>query len=160
MDLSAELEKPFRASVLVSGAAVATLFIYAAIVEIIKSALSPYKGIVHSSHLQAGRYFLYGAAIIIVILVRVLVRALAKKKSGETLPVYIQRLSRAAIVISVLAESPALLGFVFFLLAGGSRDFYYLLFVSLFLEFMYFPRMRTWEELIRNAYQQPHIEGR
>lgn len=158
MDPSAELEKPFRASVLVSGAAVATLFIYAVIVEIIKSVWSPYKGIVHSSHLQAGRYFLYGTAIVVVILVRVLVRVLTKKKSGEMLLAFIQKLSRAAIVISVLAEAPALLGFIFFLLTGGSRDFYYLLFVSLFLEFMYFPRMRGWEEMIRNAYPQTQIE--
>lgn len=160
MDPSAELKKPFQASVLVSGAAVATLFIYAFIVEIIKSVLSPYTGVVHSLQLQVGRYFLYGTAIIVVILVRVLVRTLTKKKSGETLPVFIQKLGRAAIVISVLAEAPALLGFVFFLLTGGSRDFYYLLFVSLFLEFMYFPRKRAWEEMIKNAYQQVQIKGK
>ncbi len=159
MDPIAELKKPFRVSVLISGAAAATLFIYAVIVEIIKSFLSPYDGLVHASHLQGQRYLLYGTAILVVILIRVLGRTLTKKKSGEILPVFIQKLSRAAIIISVLAESPALLGFVFFLLTGGSRDFYYLLFVSLFLEFMYFPRIRVWEEMIRNAYQQTQIEG-
>jgi hypothetical protein len=41
----------------------------------------------------------------------------------------------------------AVLGFVLFLLTGLSRDFYPLLFVSLFLAFMYFPRLRVWQDL-------------
>ncbi len=158
MDPRTDLEKPFRASVLVSWAAVATLLIYAVLVEIIKSVLSPYPGIVRPSSLQVERYFLYGMAILVAIFLRVLIRALTKKKGNETLSLFVQKLSRAAVVISVVAELPALLGLISFLLTGQSRDFYYLLFVSLFLEFMYFPRKRAWEEMIRNATPQTQIE--
>ena len=49
-----------------------------------------------------------------------------------------------------LAEIPAILGLVLFLIAGYNRDFYVLLFVSLFLLFMYLPRLKSWEDILKN----------
>ncbi len=152
MDPFSDLKKSFRMTVFVSGAIIATLFIYAVIVEIIKSELKPFKGLILTSDIHILRYLFYGLAVLVVVLIRILGRTLLKGNRGDVPQIFIQKLSRAAIIISVLAEIPALLGFVLFLLTGASRDFYYLLFVSLFLEFMYFPRIKTWEEMIKNTF--------
>ena len=40
---------------------------------------------------------------------------------------------------------PAIIGLVLFFLGGLYKDFYVLLFVSLVLIFMYFPRLKNWE---------------
>lgn len=46
----------------------------------------------------------------------------------------------------VLSEAPGILGLILFLLGGLNIDFYLLLFASLLLVFMYFPRRSGWEE--------------
>ncbi|MCX6565278.1 MAG: hypothetical protein NTW38_02455, partial [Candidatus Aminicenantes bacterium] len=55
-----------------------------------------------------------------------------------------------ALIDLVLAEIPAILGLVLFLIAGYNWDFYILLFVSLFLLFMYLPRLKNWEDILQN----------
>jgi hypothetical protein len=145
MEPSTDLRRAFRATVLVSGAVIATLFVYAVVVEVIKSVLRPFTGVARPSDLQTLRYLAYGLAVLVVILIRVLSRALIKSGPGESEQIIVRKLSQAGLVVSFLAEVPAVLGLIFFLLTGISRDFYYLLFVSLFLEFMYFPRISTWE---------------
>jgi hypothetical protein len=145
MEPSIDLRGAFRATVLISGAVIATLFVYAVVVEVIKSVLKPFTGVVRVSDLQSLRYLAYGLAILVVILIRVLSRAVIKSRPGESEQVVIRKLSQAGLIVSFLAEVPAVLGLIFFLFTGISRDFYYLLFVSLFLEFMYFPRISTWE---------------
>jgi hypothetical protein len=82
-----------------------------------------------------------------VVLVRLAARSALRVRPGEDQRGLVSRLSRASVVTSALAEIPAVLGLVLFLLTGLSRDFYPLLFVSLFLEFMYFPRLRVWQDL-------------
>ncbi|MFW6137276.1 MAG: hypothetical protein ACOC5U_04280, partial [Candidatus Aminicenantaceae bacterium] len=46
---------------------------------------------------------------------------------------------------AALCEIPALLGLMFFLLTGTSRDFYFLLILSVILFFMYFPKKIQWQ---------------
>lgn len=156
MELFADLKKAFRMTVLISGAVIAALFIYAVIVEIIKSQLKPFQGIVQVADIRNLRYLFYGFAILIVVLIRILSRTLLKSNRGEVPQSFIQKISRAAIIISVLAEIPALFGFVLFLLTGASGDFFYLLFVSLFLEFLYFPRIKTWQDMMKKTF--PELE--
>jgi hypothetical protein len=49
----------------------------------------------------------------------------------------------------VLAEVPAILGLVMFLIGGSAADFYKLLFASLVLAFIHFPRRSAWEESLK-----------
>jgi hypothetical protein len=56
------------------------------------------------------------------------------------------RLQRTAILTMVLGEIPSILGLGLFLVTGSNVDFYVLLFASLLLVFMYFPRRTAWEE--------------
>jgi hypothetical protein len=156
MDPFADLKRTFHMTVLANAAVIASLFILTAVVEIIKSRLKSFQGLFQIPNSQVVRYIFYGLAVLIVISIRVLSRTLVRSHHGDSSGVFIQRLSRAAIFTSSLAEIPALLGFVLFLLIGASRDFYYLLFFSLVLEFMYFPRIKAWEEMIRKTYPQAH----
>jgi hypothetical protein len=124
-------------------------------VVLIKAQMKPFQGFLVSGlgH-QTLRYPFYGAAIGAVILVRFFGRTQFKVTRGEDLQNLISRLSRTAVVTSALGELPAVLGFILFLLTGFSRDFYILLFVSLFLEFMFFPRLRVWQDLARERFFQ------
>jgi hypothetical protein len=152
-----ELRKAFRVTVMASVAIIGALLILAVVVEIIKYRLEPFRGVFETPHRQVVRYIFYGLAVIIVVLLRVFGRVLVRSHERESLQAFVQKLTRAVIYIASLAEIPALLGFVLFLLIGTFRDFYVLLFVSLFLEFMYFPRIKTWEEMIENAFPQLRI---
>ncbi len=106
---------------------------------------------------QLLRYVFYGLAIGAVIAVRLVSRTALKAPLSEPIREYLQRLSRDAIFTSILCEAPAVLGLMLVFLTGVSRDFYYLLFVSLFLAFMYFPRSRTWIEIIRERFPQEGV---
>ncbi len=142
-----------------SGAVTATLLVYLIIFEVLKSTRAAIGGIVPSVHRQMLRYILYAAAVVAIILVRWLSRTLVKGPPGEPSSMFIQRLVRASIVVSMLSEIPAILGFVDFLLTGLSLDFYFLLLISLFLEFMYFPRLRAWEEAVREKFPTERFLG-
>lgn len=151
------LRRVFRTALLINIALIAGLFLYALFVELVKSRVSPFTGFFPGPHLQALRYVFYGAAVVAVVLLRLIAKAMTRPGPGDDVLEYGQRLSRASVVTAVLAELPALLGFVFFLLSGSSRDFYPLLLVSLFLEFMYFPRLGVWLGLVKNAFPQHGI---
>jgi len=158
MEPDPDLKRVFRTTIIINGALVASLFLDAFIVELIKFQLKPFPGLLVSGlRHQTLRYLFFGAAVGAVVLVRLAGRALPKMTPGEGLHHIIPRLSRTAVITSALGELPALLGFVLFLLTGFSRDFYVLLFVSLFLEFMYFPRLRAWQDLIRERFPQKGI---
>jgi len=62
----------------------------------------------------------------------------------------LSRLFDLTVLTLCLAEIPALLGLILFLIAGYNRDFYILLFVSLFLLFMYLPRLKNWEDILEH----------
>jgi F0F1-type ATP synthase membrane subunit c/vacuolar-type H+-ATPase subunit K len=158
MEPDSDLKKVFRTTVIINGALVACLFLYALLVELVKFQLKPFPGLLVSGlRHQTLRYLFFGAAVGAVVFVRLAGRALHKMTPGEDLHHTIPRLSRTAVITSALGELPALLGFVLFLLTGFSRDFYVLLFVSLFLEFMYFPRLKAWQDLIGERFPQRGI---
>ena len=152
-----DLKKVFRTTVIINAALVASLFLYALLAELVKSQLKPFRGFSSGLPLQTLRYLFFGAAVGAVGLVRLAGRTLHKVMPGEDLHVLIPRLSRTTVITSALGELPAVLGFVLFLLTGLSRDFYILLFVSLFLEFMYFPRLSVWQDLARERFPQRGI---
>jgi hypothetical protein len=143
------LRRIFRTTSIVSGALVAGLFLDALLVELVSSQFRPFAGFLPGPHLPYLRYIFYGAAVGAVVLTRITAKTFIKADPGEDIQGFEHRLSRASIAAAAVAELPAVLGFVLFLIAGFARDFYCLLFVSLFLEFIYFPRFKAWQDLIR-----------
>jgi hypothetical protein len=158
MEPESELKTAFRTTVIITGALVACLFLYALMVELIRSELKPFLGLLVSGfRRQTLRYLFFGAAVGAVIWIRFAGRSLLRMTPGEDVHRLISRLSRTSVITSSLGELPAVLGFALFLLTGFSRDFYILLFVSLFLEFMYFPRFKVWQDLARERFLQRGI---
>lgn len=159
MDLSDELRKTFRQTVIVSGAMAASLLVYALVLEIIRATIKPFQGFLQVSNSQTIRYGFYGAAVAVIILTRLLSRALLRSGHEAGPSAFANRLARVTILTVALSEIPVVLGFVFFILTGSSRDFYYLFLVSLILEFMYFPRMRAWEGLVSQRFPSSGLRG-
>lgn len=149
MDRQDELRSPLRAASFVAAAVIASLGITLVAAEIIRLKLQPFTGFAPWAGTPAVRYAVFGAAVAAVVLVRVLRQALAGRPSREDAGEALLRLQRAAVVTLVLSEVPGILGFVLFLLGGYNRDLYVLVFVSLFLVFMHYPRRANWEDWLR-----------
>ncbi|MGB8953267.1 MAG: hypothetical protein WCC06_11460 [Candidatus Aminicenantales bacterium] len=150
MNSHKDMVKIFKTDVFISAVLIASLFIYLLIIEIVKAGLKPFMGLAPSQEIQTLRYFFYALAILLVILNRVLNQFLLKKSPLDDMEKRVQKLHRATLISMALSETPVLLGLVLFFLWGLWKDFYALLIVSLFLNFMYFPRRKNWEDYIQN----------
>ncbi|MEW5901587.1 MAG: hypothetical protein AB1715_09020 [Acidobacteriota bacterium] len=158
MDLASNLRKSFRAILVANGALIASLLIYALVIAVVRSQWPSFRGLAPAALAQTLRYVFYGLGVVAVVLVRLIGRSpLKPPRENETPLLFIQRLGRSSLLAAAVAEVPAVLGFILFFLTGSGRDFFYLLFVSLFLEFMFFPRISNWEALIRERFPQSGI---
>lgn len=144
-----DIGRALKRVTLVGAAIVASLAIYLALVEIVRGTLRPFRGFAVIGNLQLVRYALYGAGAAIVLLILLLRPRLYARRAGEDAASALVRLQRAGVLLMVLGEVPAILGLVLFLLCGLARDFYSLLFVSIVLLFIHFPRRGVWEESLK-----------
>lgn len=149
MESRDDLKKIFQTAVILNGAIFATLFIYAVIVEIIKSQYAPFKGFLSSVDINLLRYIFYGLAIFLILVINYLRGILLPKEKSEELKSIFTKLYKTSIFTALLCEAPAIFGLVLFLLGGYSRDFYMLLILSSFFVFLYFPRYRNWQEWVK-----------
>jgi hypothetical protein len=85
-----------------------------------------------------------------ILVLRFLQPLLYKHPTTDDHKKLLMRLNTAALVTYFVAQTPAILGLILFFLCGLSRDFYILLFISLLIELMYFPRTRHWENWLRS----------
>ncbi len=145
MEHSRELKKAFGGARFTGAAFVACLFFYLVLIELVKSRYRPFAGFARLTDVQTLRIVLFVAAVALVVLNRVINGRLLKKGAGPDPATTVRTLYRAAIISLTLAEMPAIIGLVLFFLGGLYKDFYVLLFVSLVLIFMYFPRLKNWE---------------
>ena len=140
-----DVNRYFRTALIISAAFIGSLLVYLVIVEVLRSRLSPFQGFVEIEGLSSLRYFIYIAAALQVIAIRLLRGVLLRSGQKGELKQLALRMFRTTLLTFSLAEIPALLGLVLFLIGGYNRDFYILLFVSLFLFFMFFPRKQAWD---------------
>jgi hypothetical protein len=157
MENQPEWRTALRTAVFVHVAIVAAVFLYAVILEVLKATLRPMPRLAAGTNIQVLRYVFYGLAVVAVIAVRLVNRGMFHSRPGESFSEAIHRLSRTAILTSILCGAPAGLGLILVFLTGTVRDFYYLLFVSLILTFMYFPRSRTWTEILRERFPRENV---
>jgi hypothetical protein len=115
-------------------------------VEYIRARFGPFSGFLAVSDPKLLRYAFFALAIATVIAIRALRPRLLRKVAGDDDKTALHRIQRAFLMTIVLAEVPGTLGLLLFLMAGLNIDFYFLLFASLLLVFMYFPRRSAWEE--------------
>jgi hypothetical protein len=146
MDFQDELRGHLKTVRSIGVSIIASLLVYLGVAEFIRARFRPFRGFANIADLQQLRYVFFGLAIMTVIVIRVLRPVLLKKSSQEDEKAVFHRLQRASLVTLVLSEVPGILGLILFILGGLNIDFYLLLFASLLLVFMYFPRLSSWEE--------------
>jgi hypothetical protein len=154
MDPQEEIRTHLRPATMVATAIIISLVIYLALVEILRNALKPFRGFAAASAgggEQGLRLAMFGVAAVVVLLILVLRHRLFRSDQGNDAPTAFRRLQRAALVVLVLGEIPACLGLALFLIAGDNVDFYALLFASLVLTFINFPRRAAWEDVLKGC---------
>jgi hypothetical protein len=123
-------------------AMIASVFVYAGVVEWIKWQWAPFAGFCRLEPGQARllRYIflaLAGAQYGAIKLVQKIVPA----RSVDNLP-------QAAIITLALCESVAIFGLVLFLLAGKTLDFYIFMLISLSFFYLFYPKYDDWEKRV------------
>lgn len=149
-----DLKKAYRISAIIGIAIVASFFFYAIIVEFVRVQYKPFKGFGHLYDTRILEFFFYGLAVVHVLILRISRGVLLKKSASDDVKALIGKLFRSSVLTSALCEGPVIYGLVFFLLTGFSRNFYILLFVSLFIMFMFFPRFKNWERWVKENSKQ------
>jgi hypothetical protein len=150
MDIRDELRIHLKSATLIATAIIASLVVYLGFVEVLRAMYRPFRGFATIANIQQLRYAVFGATVAVIVLIRLLRPRLLRKAPREDAKTALHRLQRAAIMTMVLGEIPGILGLGLFLLSGYNIDFYALVFASLLLVFMYFPRRTAWEEWLRD----------
>jgi hypothetical protein len=150
MDIRDELRIHLKSATLIATAIIASLVVYLGFVEVLRAMYRPFRGFATIANIQQLRYAVFGATVAVIVLIRLLRPRLLRKAPRENAKTALHRLQRAAIMTMVLGEIPGILGLGLFLLSGYNIDFYVLVFASLFLVFMYFPRRTAWEEWLKD----------
>jgi hypothetical protein len=149
MDIRDEIRSSLRTVSLVGVSTIVSLVVYLVIAEFIRARFRPFQGFAAVGNVQQLRFLFFGGAIVAVIAIRVIRQVLLRGRPPGGIQEELRRLQRAALVTIVLAEVPAVLGLILFLIAGRNIDFYLLLLVSIVLLFMYFPRQSAWEDWLQ-----------
>jgi F0F1-type ATP synthase membrane subunit c/vacuolar-type H+-ATPase subunit K len=126
-------------------AMIASVFIYAGVVELIKWQLAPFAGFAKLDPRTVGllKYAFLALAAAQYGIIKV-VQKILPAKSVDNLP-------RADVISFALCESVAVLGLVLFLLAGNSMDFYIFMMISLGFFYLFFPKYEQWAQRVNAA---------
>jgi hypothetical protein len=121
-------------------AMIASVFVYAGVVEWIKWQWAPFAGFSHIDPRQAAllKYIFLALAAAQYGAIK-LVQKIVPARSVNNLP-------QAAIITFALCESVAVLGLVLFLLAGNPLDFYIFMLISLSFFYLFYPKYDDWEK--------------
>ena len=121
---------------------IASVFLYAGVVEVLKRTMAPFAGVAAfpPAQFQTLKYVFVALAIGNFFLIKFMQKILGDRSA--------QQLMVAAIVTFALSEAVAVLGLVLFLLAGQALDFYTFMFLSLFYFWFFLPRYQDWEAKI------------
>ena len=124
-------------------AMIASVFVYAGVVELLKWQLAPFAGF---AKLDPGTVALLKYAFLALAAAQFgIIKAVQKILPTRT----VENLSVAAIITFALCESVAVLGLVLFLLSGNSMDFYIFMVISLGFFTLFFPKYDQWEQRVR-----------
>jgi F0F1-type ATP synthase membrane subunit c/vacuolar-type H+-ATPase subunit K len=136
------LKSKYLATNFIGLAMIASVFVYCAVVEIIKRYLAPFTGFFKvppqtADFIRYGLFFLTAADYG---LIRILQRRYSTPPNLN--------LPTGAVISFALSEAVALYGLVLFFMTGNSLDFYIFMALSLFFFYIFFPRYDRWEKLM------------
>jgi hypothetical protein len=150
VETQADLKKAYEATLSISWAMIAALVLCPIVVEIVRMRLGSFGGISPKLAHQV-RDFAYGLAIILPLCMRSMREAIFKRSKLSDVKTLVYKLQTVTAITMLVAETPAILGFLLFLLGGFYREFYIALAYSLLVIFVYFPRRHAWERLLRSG---------
>ncbi|HTY77796.1 MAG TPA: hypothetical protein VMI34_08265 [Candidatus Bathyarchaeia archaeon] len=143
---SVALETAYRNAAITCGAILVSTLLYPVAVVIVTLSQAPFEGFA-GQVLPAGvRVALWVAAAAVAGLIGMLRRALLGRSPAGDAAAQARRLVSTSLTVAALAELPAVLGLVLFMLSGMRADFYALLVLSLALQTIYFPRLDGWRQ--------------
>jgi len=143
----ARLRAAHRAGVFVAYAMLASLVVYAGVVELIgRNAPEPML-----AYNDAIRWIFYSVAAAIVFATHVVHAVLAHRARNASPMDQAAKMTAANIVTLALAEAPAMLGLVLFFVWRQQTDFYVMCAFSLYLIIRHFPRFGEWERIARTG---------
>jgi F0F1-type ATP synthase membrane subunit c/vacuolar-type H+-ATPase subunit K len=144
-DKNITLKSRYLAVNFIGLAMIASVFVYAGVVEVIKWQWAPFAGFAQLPPQTAAllKYIFLAVAASQYAAIKV-VQKILPAKSPDHLP-------QATIITFALCETVAVLGLVLFLLAGNSLDFYIFMVISLGYFYLFFPKFEQWEQLMNTA---------
>jgi hypothetical protein len=161
MEHPKELDKAFSAAKFSAVALAVCPFLYLILVEIIRARFRPFSGFAEISDPRTLRYSFFAAAVVLVIMNRIINGRLLKRGAqGDHPEAMIRALYRSSVFAMTFAEMPALIGLALFFIKGLNQDFYVLLLASLILLFMYFPRRKSWQTQIAGQTDTCRLQGK
>jgi len=124
-------------------AMIASVFVYAGVVEVIKWRMAPFAGFatLDPQTVAIIKYAFLALAAAQFGIIKALQKILPTRS--------VENLSLAAIITFALCESVAVLGLVLFFLAGQGMDFYIFMVISLGFFYLFFPKYEHWEQWLR-----------
>jgi len=159
MELNNEepLRKGHRHAVIICSFMIASVFVYAGVVEYLAAKNAPFHGFspMPAAVYDKLRLILLGLALVDFTLIPFMRnRALAgSRRSGTVatanLPEPVMRLLTASMISFALCESIAIYGLVLFLINGGRPEFYLFLLIALAAFAIHFPRYARWQEWLQ-----------
>lgn len=145
----ADLKKTWRAAAIISAGIISAVFVYAVVIEVVRRLpgfAPPLKGAGAAAAMYA-LYVLGAAGPFSLKFIRPRFETPKPSPDGTA-----KAMLAFSVIAAALCETPALTGFVLFLLTGRCLDFYLLTFFSVIMELVYFPRYDRWEEKLRGAH--------
>lgn len=127
---------------------VSSLFVFVVIVEIINRRPLPGGESEFIQNVDPIRYTFYAIAILLVLAAIVVRGFLLKSATATDIQSLTAKLNIVHVVTYGMADAPAIMGLVLFLVWRCRTDFYILSFISLYLMFRHFPRYRSWESYV------------
>ena len=95
------------------------------------------------------RIVFYAVAISMVFVISLIHGFMLRAEKSDDIAAIAGKLTTVSIIVSAMAETPLLLGFVMFMLWGNYTDFYVLGFVTLYLMLRHFPFYGQWEKFAK-----------
>lgn len=156
-----ELRQAFQRVVIIYAFLIASLFLYASVVELIKREFVPFDGFFPFPQVDILRYILLALAIAYFVLTRYIKGYVLSATSPVKTALYqskpfsepIQRLYLSSVIAGLMCAATAIYGLVLFLAAGNALDYYLFAALSLVLFAANFPRYTWWEQWINKQSQ-------
>jgi len=143
---SGRLETAYRHAVITYGAMAAGTVLYVVAVAVVSISHAPFEGF--AGQMPGLRIALWMSAAFEAGLIGIVRQTLLGGARAGDAESQAHRLVLTSVITAALAEVPAILGLVLFMLSGIRADFYALFALSLVLLAIYFPKLEGWRQWV------------